>query len=250
MRIEDKIKAVICGEIGDLSVIDVADLSWRERRRASLMCPYSGSLFEEHSRVHSPWIIDGGRLSVAAVKEAALIGAFSYVNDGGYLRDRVLIGRFCSVGRRVTIGAGHHSTYRLSTSPALLELESLPDNEYSDFTVVGSDCWIGDGVVILRGVTIGSGAVIGANSVVTRDIPPYCVAVGAPARTFRLRFDQDIVSRLLELEWWNCPFSLIEKSLRQSPIIDDQISFLEDAKVGLDWLSILPFLAKKMLGPC
>ena len=68
--------------------------------------------------------------------------------------------------------------------------------------VIGHDVWIGAGTHVLSGVTVGTGAVIGAGSVVTRDVPPYAVAVGAPARVVRFRFDEDIIRRLLESQWW------------------------------------------------
>ena len=77
------------------------------------------------------------------------------------------------------------------------------DNVLHKFGTIGSDVWIGAGASIMTGVNVGDGAVIGANSVVTKDIPPYAVAVGVPAKIIKFRFDEDIINRLLKIKWWN-----------------------------------------------
>ncbi|SMG56513.1 Acetyltransferase (isoleucine patch superfamily) [Paraburkholderia susongensis] len=159
---------------------------------------------------------DGAQLSspVIASSRCSFIGAYSYMNDGGYMRENVFIGRYCSIGRRVTIGAGMHSTTGLSSSPAIRNGTARPYNEEerkfllgerevrSRFTVVDNDVWVGDGAIIMPGVYVGVGAVVGANAVVTKDIPPYGIAVGAPARVIKLRFPSDVINGLLRSEWW------------------------------------------------
>lgn len=152
-------------------------------------------------------------LSSPAIGGASFLGAHSYMNDGGCLRSGVFVGRYCSIGRRVTLGAGSHSMLGLSTSPAVRmgtatpytrdEIKALGGRRRKpSHTVLNSDVWIGDGAVIIPGATIGVGAVIGANSVVTKDVPAYAVVGGVPARVIKYRFPDDIICRLLATEWW------------------------------------------------
>ncbi|MFN3188775.1 MAG: hypothetical protein ACK42D_04525, partial [Candidatus Paceibacteria bacterium] len=106
-------------------------------------------------------------------------GAYSYMNDGGYVRKNTFFGRYCSVGRRVTVAAGMHRTVGLSTSPFVgmgtgslysqEELETLGQKVKlrARNTIIMNDVWIGDGAVVLPGVTIGTGAVVASNAVVT-----------------------------------------------------------------------------------
>lgn len=79
--------------------------------------------------------------------------------------------------------------------------------------VIGSDVWIGFEAVILGGVTVGDGAVIGARAVVTKDVPPYTIVGGVPAKPIRKRFSDEVISRLLKLQWWNWPEERIRKNL-------------------------------------
>ncbi len=166
--------------------------------------------FEVGASLGSPWITgDSGN-------SCRFIGAESYVNSGGYLRDQVLIGRFCSIGRRVTIGAGAHSMAGLSTSPQLrgsrarsydpAERSALhPQRKRAPVTVIHSDVWIGDGAVIMPGITLDVGCVVGANAVVTQDVPPYAIVAGVPARAVGARFSPDVATRLLQSAWWEAP---------------------------------------------
>lgn len=166
-------------------------------------------LFEEGSGLHSPWILPEDGF-------AGFLGARSYMNGGGYLRGRVLIGRYASIGRRVTIGAGMHGMEGLSTSPALARRAPGAGRERPAVTVIGPDVWIGDGAVVLPGRRIGAGAVVGANAVVTRDVEPYAVVAGAPARPLRRRFDDATCAALLASRWWD----LGHERLKRLPLHD------------------------------
>ena len=139
---------------------------------------------------------------------------------GGNIRNGS-IGRYCSIARDVSIGPNEHPTDWLTSS---VLAENPLANGWAEFarpgrrshfaqqarpfptnlkrTVIGNDVWIGTGTLILKGVTIGDGAVVAGGSVVTRDVPPYGVVAGTPARLKRLRFDERTVERLLALRWW------------------------------------------------
>jgi len=155
------------------------------------------------------------------VKNCSL-GAFSYVNglNTTSLYDS-RIGRYCSIAEAVVVGPYEHPTDGLTSHtfafagpdqfPAFflfpdyqrLAVETSRRMEMNEReTRIGHDVWIGAGAFIRRGVTIGDGAVIAAHAVVTQDVPPYAVVVGMPAKVMRLRFDERIVERLLQLKWW------------------------------------------------
>jgi acetyltransferase-like isoleucine patch superfamily enzyme len=132
----------------------------------------------------------------------------------------IAVGGFCSFGPEVMIfGQADHPTNLVSTYP-FRTLMLHPDGGNQDAVTrggvrIGHDVWVGARAIILSGVTIGSGAVIGAGAVVTRDVPPYGVAVGNPARLLRHRFAPEIVTALLDIAWWDWPD---EKIARFEPL--------------------------------
>lgn len=123
------------------------------------------------------------------------------------------MGKFCSVacGAKFLFNSANHSMASLSTYPFPIFFEEWGldvknirqawDNKGD--IVIGNDVWIGYEAVVLAGVTIGDGAVIGARAVVSKDIPPYTIAAGVPAKPIRKRFSQDTIRSLLEIKWWN-----------------------------------------------
>ena len=125
--------------------------------------------------------------------------------------DRLVIGKFCSIacGARFLMNSANHALGSLSTYvfPIFYEewghgMEVTEAWDHRGDIVIGNDVWIGYEAVILSGVTIGDGAIVAARSVVTRDVPPYTIVGGVPARPIRRRFDQETIDALLELRWW------------------------------------------------
>ena len=128
--------------------------------------------------------------------------------------DRLVIGKFCSIacGARFLMNSANHALGSLSTYvfPIFYEewghgMEVTEAWDHRGDIVIGNDVWIGYEAVILSGVTIGDGAIVAARSVVTRDVPPYTIVGGVPARPIRRRFDQETIDALLELRWWDWP---------------------------------------------
>lgn len=141
------------------------------------------------------------------------MGRYSYMSINNTVNN-TSIGAFCSIGSFCTIGGGYHPTDRASTSPAFYDSDNIfksnnfihiSNSVYQPFTTIGNDVWIGDMAFIRAGVTIGDGAVIGAHSVVTKDVPPYAVIAGVPAKILRYRFKKETIKILLESKWWNWP---------------------------------------------
>lgn len=137
--------------------------------------------------------------------------------------DRLLIGKFCSIacGAKFLFNSANHALGSLSTYPFPifydewgLEGKNVADawDNKGDITL-GNDVWIGYEAVILAGVTIGDGAIIGARAVVTRDVPPYAIVGGVPARLIRRRFDEATIESLLALQWWDWEPERIRRAL-------------------------------------
>lgn len=159
--------------------------------------------------------------------EMCMVGSFSKMaysgmDDLSYIGDYTvvinsIIKKFASISWGVTIGPEEHDYTRLTNHSFLYSLKSFeltPHKHYSPFEkecIIGNDVWIGCNSTILRGVTIGDGAVIGANSLVTKDVPPYAIVVGSPAKILKYRFEEPIIKALLELKWWDVPLSTIKQ---------------------------------------
>lgn len=138
-------------------------------------------------------------------------------------RDRLIIGKFCSIacGAKFLFNSANHTLSSLSTYPFPLFFEEWGlekrnvaaswDNKGD--IVIGNDVWIGYEAVIMAGVTIGDGAIIGARAVVTKDVPPYTVAGGIPAKPIKKRYPEETIAALSELKWWDWPEERIAQNL-------------------------------------
>lgn len=128
--------------------------------------------------------------------------------------DKLIIGKFCSIacGAKFLFNSANHTMRSLSTYPFPIFYELWEHGIWTDKAwnnkgniVIGNDVWIGYEAVILAGVTIGDGAIIGARAVVTKDVPPYTVEGGVPAKPIRKRFPDDTINALLSMRWWDLP---------------------------------------------
>lgn len=138
--------------------------------------------------------------------------------------DRLIIGKFCSIacGAKFLFNSANHTMTSLSTYPFPLFFEEWGlekqnvtqawDNKGD--IVIGNDVWIGYEAIIFAGVTIGDGAIIGTRAVVTKDVPPYTIVGGVPARPIKKRYNEETIAKLLKLKWWDWPEDIIAQNIQ------------------------------------
>ena len=148
------------------------------------------------------------RIEPVALLSDVEIGDFSYLSDNAIVSN-TSIGKFCSIGPNFFCGWGVHPTNGISTSPVFYSSKaqftfSKEDkiDEHPKITI-GNDVFIGANVTVLEGITIGDGAIIGAGAVVSKDIPPYAIAVGAPIQIKKYRFAENQIQSMQRIQWWN-----------------------------------------------
>ncbi len=131
-----------------------------------------------------------------------------------FLGDKLIIGKFCAIAKGIefVMNGANHRMSSVTTYPFNImghgwekATPALSDLPFKGDTVVGNDVWIGQNVTVMPGVHIGDGAIIAANTVVTKDVPAYHIAGGNPSRVIRKRFEDNLINFLLELRWWDWP---------------------------------------------
>jgi phosphonate metabolism protein (transferase hexapeptide repeat family) len=154
--------------------------------------------------------------------EEVSVGAYSYF-AGSNQAIYASIGKFSSIATFVRINPGnhpcydrvaqHHFTYRSAEFGFAPDDSAFFEGRRQHRVIIGNDVWIGHNAVVMPGVKIGDGAVIGSASVVTRDIPPYAVAVGVPARVIRMRFSDEMIEKIARCRWWDWSHEEIKERL-------------------------------------
>ncbi|MCA9766973.1 MAG: CatB-related O-acetyltransferase [Carnobacterium sp.] len=146
------------------------------------------------------------------------IGKYSYIGSSSFVID-TKIGNYTSIAPDCYIGGTNHPINWVSTSPVFhkwgnIMKKNFSDHEFEIFnkTIIGNDVWIGNKVMIKAGTTISDGAVIGMGSIVTKDIGPYEIWAGNPARLIRKRFDDETIKKMMIIQWWNWDDDKIEKN--------------------------------------
>ncbi|KFB98055.1 chloramphenicol acetyltransferase [Trabulsiella guamensis ATCC 49490] len=158
----------------------------------------------------------------SSVMEYSTLGDFSYLGEYVTVADAT-IGKFVAIANNVRIGAPNHpmerpSQHRITYCPEYYSPHAVRDHAFFSqrrdaVVTIGNDVWIGHGAIVLPGVAVGDGAVIAAGAVVSKDVAPYTIVGGVPARTIRLRFSPHIGARLQQIAWWDWPLETIIERL-------------------------------------
>jgi len=155
--------------------------------------------------------------------QTVILGDFTYIANNTQI-SRTEIGKFCSIGPDCKIGLGKHpSKDFVSTHPIFFstlkqaQITFAAKDYFDEFEniVIGHDVWIGANAIVIDGVKIGSGAIVAAGSVVTKDVPPYAIVGGVPAKIIRYRFEHETIKKLLELKWWDMDVESLKNNYKK-----------------------------------
>jgi len=177
------------------------------------------TIFESHIKIYA-----NAQVLNSGIGKGTYIGYSSVFND-------CLIGRFCSIASSSKIIYGSHpSSIFISTHPAFFSKSKQAGFSFTDVNlfvernfaipeksisvIIGNDVWIGFGAAIMEGVKVGDGAIIAAGALVTKDVPPYSIVAGIPAKIIKYRFSSPEIDKLLELKWWNKDFNWIRENYK------------------------------------
>lgn len=171
------------------------------------------------------------------------IGDYSYININSHIDSKVKIGRYCSISSNVYIGIVDQYINTITTHPLIynqfwrnkFNIKSEKSNlkspkNYEKETIIGNDVLIGTGAIIKRGIKIGNGAVIGAGAVVTKDIKPYAVVGGIPAKVLYYRFKEDEIIELEKIQWWNWNEEEVKNGYKYMENVNDFIKYCKEKK--------------------
>lgn len=175
----------------------------------------------DKARVVKSTLRDYARVKDYAELTNSTLGEYSYLAQFSIV-NKTEVGKFCSIGHGAYIGLWEHNMVVSTHSFYLYESSGGFVKGYKDYdkcavsTYIGSDVWVGANSVILKGKRIGDGAIVGAGAVVTKDVPPYAITVGNPAKIIKYRFAPEEIDFLLKSQWWDYPRDIVQQ------MVDDE----------------------------
>jgi acetyltransferase-like isoleucine patch superfamily enzyme len=202
IKIKNKVQKLLAYFLSEPIILKSKEVGFSLVRSQRYKCDISPK-----AKLYAPYYLNNVKL-----------GDYSYISKNSNLTNTT-IGKFCSIGPNFNSGLGLHPTNGISTSPMFYS--TLKQNGFSLVNknafeetkpiTIGNDVYIGANVTILDGIRIADGAVIGAGAIVTKDIPPYAISVGIPAKVFKYRFNDETIDKLLKRQWWNFPEADLQK---------------------------------------
>jgi acetyltransferase-like isoleucine patch superfamily enzyme len=182
----------------------------------------------ESAKVTNSHLKQYSRLKEYSELHNSTLGEYSYISQYSIV-NKSEIGKFCSIAHGCYIGLWEHNTQVTTHSFYLYEHSGNFVKGYKNYnkdniiTTLGSDVWVGANAVILKGINVGDGAIIGASAVVTKDVPPYAIVVGNPAKIIKYRYNRDDIIWLLKIKWWDFSREKIKEIIEQNGFLDFEI---------------------------
>jgi len=182
----------------------------------------------ESAKVTNSHLKQYSRLKEYSELHNSTLGEYSYISQYSIV-NKSEIGKFCSIAHGCYIGLWEHNTQVTTHSFYLYEHSGNFVKGYKNYdkdnivTTLGSDVWVGANAVILKGINVGDGAIIGASAVVTKDVPPYAIVVGNPAKIIKYRYNRDDIIWLLKIKWWDFSRAKIKEIIEQNGFLDFEI---------------------------